>query len=117
MAASGIKGVIRGDTHTITLNVRGVSGPLNLTDSTVLFTVNKSKAPADDTSAVIMKTVTVHDDPTNGLTIIKLAPEDTKDIEPGNYWYDIQIKASNGDISSLPKARFEVVSDITRRSA
>ena len=114
---SSIKNVIRGDTHTISLTLTGAAGVVNLTGATVFFTVNAEKSPTDDSAAVIKKTVTIHSDPTAGKTIIKLDPADTDSVAPGNYWYDIQIRASNGDISSLPKARFEIVSDISRRSA
>ena len=115
---SSIKNVIRGDTHTISLAITGAMGAIvDLTGATVFFTVNAEKSPTDDSAAVIQKTVTIHSDPTAGKTVIKLDPADTDSVAPGNYWYDIQIRASNGDISSLPKARFEIVSDISRRSA
>ena len=114
---SAIKDVIRGDTHTISLEFIGVNGAINISDATVFFTVSAEKAPADDSAALIEKTITSHTDPTAGKTIITLNPEDTNSIAPGKYWYDVQVKMSNGDVFSLPKDRFVLVSDITRRSA
>lgn len=111
---AAIKNVIRGDTHTLSLVITGATGPVDLTGSTVFFTVNANKEPADDTAAIIHKVVTIHSDPLLGKTIIKLDPADTDSLTPGKYWYDIQVKDSFGDISSLPKDLFTIVSDISR---
>jgi len=114
---AAIKNVIRGDSHTINLTVTGPTGPVDLTGSTVFFTVNASNNPLNDDDAVIEKTVTTHSDPTAGETIIALDPADTASVVIGDYFYDIQIKDPSGNISSLPKDKFQLVSDITRRTS
>lgn len=111
-----ITNVIRGDTHTINLTITDNGTPLNITGYTVFFTVNASKEPADDSAAVISKTVTVHTAPTLGETTISLAPSDTTNLAPDSYWYDIQLKDGSGNITSFAKDRFILVSDITRRT-
>lgn len=112
-----ITNVIRGDDHTINLTITDSDGAVDLTGYTVFFTVNDSKEPASDASAVIQKDVTSHSSPTTGQTAIQLDPADTASVTPGTYWYDIQLKDGSGNITSFPKDRFTLVSDITRRTA
>ncbi len=111
-----LKNAIRGDSHTINLAITNGGTAVNLTGYTVFFTVNASEAPADDTSAVIQKTVTSHSAPTLGQTIISLAPADTSSLTPGTFWYDIQLKDPSGNVTSFDKDKFILVSDITRRT-
>lgn len=111
-----IKDVIRGDSHTINLTITNAGTAVNLTGYTVFFTVNASESPSDDTGAAIQKTVTSHSDPTNGKTVITLAPADTSSLTPGTFWYDIQLKDGSGNITSFEKDKFILVSDITRRT-
>ena len=106
-----ITGLIRGDGHTI-----NVTFPTDITGSTVFFTVNEESDPASDTTAAIKKENTVHTDALNGKTTFILAPEDTADMAPGVYFYDLQLKSAGGIISSIPKAKFVLESDITRRT-
>lgn len=111
-----IKDYIRGDSRAISLTVRDAEGDaFNLTGCTVFFTVNATEAPDDDTAAIIEKEVTVHTNPTAGLTTISITNADTQDLTPGSYWYDIQLKDTSGNITSLKKDRFIIISDITRR--
>lgn len=111
-----IENVIRGDTHTINLTISSSGSRVDLTGYTVFFTVNAEKNPASDTSAVIQKNITSHTDPTEGQTTISLSSSDTASVTPGSYWYDIQLKDGDGNITSFAKDRFLVVSDITRRT-
>lgn len=112
-----IKDVIRGDSHTIPLTIENNGTPVDITGFTVFFTVNADSDPIDDSGAVIEKSVTSHTDPTNGKTLITLDPDDTTSLTPGNYWYDIQIKDTSDNITSIPKDKFIIVSDITRRTS
>jgi hypothetical protein len=113
---SKIKNVIRGDTHTIDLTFRESGTAIDITGYTLFFTVNASNSPTTDSAAVIEKSVTSHLAPTLGQTRITLAPSDTDSITPGTYYYDIQVKDGSGNITSLPKDKFIIVSDITRRT-
>ena len=107
-----ITGLIRGDGHTI-----NVTFPTDITGSTVFFTVNEEADPASDATAAIQKTNTVHTDALNGITTIVLDPADTADIAAGVYFYDLQLKTAGGVISSVPKGKFTLESDITRRTS
>lgn len=108
--------IIRGDSQSIDVVFEDDAGvKLNLTGKTVFFTVKKQDdLSANDDNALIKKTVTVHSDPTNGKTTIALSATDT-DIEPANYFYDLQVK-NGADIMSTEKSYLEIISDITRRT-
>lgn len=109
--------IIRGDTRAIDVTVKDSSGsPINITGGSVFFTVNASESPADDTDAEISKDVTSHTDAANGESRINLTSTDT-DIDPGEYFYDIQFVDSADNVSSNEKGSFVVKSDITRRTS
>lgn len=49
----------------------------------------------------------------NGQYRIRVAPEDTEEIEAGNYFYDLEI-GLNGDKFTLLKGILRIESDVTR---
>lgn len=112
MAKKDITGIIRGDTHTINVNLKQ-----DLTGSTVFFTVNPEENPENDDDAIIKKVITEFDNATEGKFSFQLVPDDTFDVEPDLYWYDIQIVRGPELVQSTQKARFGIVSDITRRTS
>lgn len=87
---------------------------IDITDYTLFFTV-KLFADLDkaDTEAKIQKVVTEHTDPEKGESLITLESDDT-DISAGTYWYDIQLKCSNGGITSCVSGEFIVIQDVTK---
>lgn len=116
MASSGnIKGVIRGDTRSINVTLTANGAPVNITGWEVFFTVNSNSDPTTDSGAVIEKQTTSHIDPMNGKTGFTLSNSDTQNLVPGTYFYDIQFKDPDGNVTSQPQAQFIVVPDITRR--
>lgn len=103
--------IIRGDTVSLPFTV-----DMDLTGCTVFFTAKPTISDAvDDSDATIEVTVTEHDDPTNGITTIPLSSSDTN-VAPGTYYYDIQIKDGDGNITSIPVRKLEIFGDITRRT-
>lgn len=104
--------LIRGDSTSIDITFSGV----DLTGSTVFFTAKPALTDdAGDTTAVITVEVVSHTDATAGKTSIPLTATDT-DVEPGTYYYDIQIK--NGtNITSIPARKLIVYADVTRRTS
>jgi hypothetical protein len=109
--------LIRGDSSSIGFEITEDNTPVDLTGSTVFFTVKPALTDdVTDTTAVIAIEVTNHTDPTNGKTSIPLAPTDTN-VVPGDYYYDIQIKHQNGTVTSIPARRLTVSADVTRRVA
>jgi len=88
--------------------------PIPITDWKIYFTIKLSYIDADS-KAVIRKDINTHDDPINGKTKIILLPDDTKDIKPDEYWYDIQIKRGEDNILTVIWGRIKIITDITRR--
>lgn len=105
--------IYRGDTHTYNLTFVSGGAAYDLTDCTIYFTVKDSENDPD-ADALISKDVTVHTNPTGGLSAIVLSSTDTN-IAPGSYYYDIQLKTASDLIFTVTKGLFIVSADITRR--
>lgn len=105
--------LIRGDSSSIKFTLQGV----DLTGATVFFTA-KSEISDDltDSDAAIAVEVTDHSNPTAGETIIPLTPTDTN-VDPGVYFYDIQVKKGSTVITSIRARKLEVFADVTRRTS
>ena len=90
---------------------------LDITGWTVYFTVKPSKTSTDedDSSAIITKDITVHGDPTNGVTTITLSPSDTC-VNPGKYYYDITVKKTDGTIKLIKEGFFTFNASCTKRA-
>lgn len=89
----------------------------SLVDCTVYFTLKGQEYDdsVSDSSAILQKNVTVHTDPENGRTDIKLTAQDTW-IKPGVYNYDIQVKEPNGDVYELVEGTITIDGAPTNRS-
>lgn len=107
--------VYRGDDFSKRLIFTNNGVAIDITDWTIFFTVKKNEGDADD-DAVIKKDITVHTDPTGGISSLVLTDAETT-VTPGKYWYDIQVKTDTGAIRTVTKDKFEVHTDITRRTA
>lgn len=106
---------IRGDDEDYEVTVKDEDGVvIDLTGGTLFFTVKENKTDTDAQS-LIYKTITSFDAPTTGIQIISLTHDDT-DINPGDYWFDIQFKTSEGAITSRRAGKFIVERDITIRT-
>lgn len=106
--------MIRGDTLAFAVEIGFDESPQKL-DSAFLSV----KKNIDDDSYIFQKTIA-----NNGIEYVKtdgnslyyrvrVAPEDTKNIEEGNYFYDLQI-GINGDIFTVLKGAIRIEGDITR---
>ena len=98
--------MIRGDTYAFGVEIEGLDQDLD----TAYFSCKKR---AGDENYVFQKTL---DDGISkvetGTYRVRVAPADTKDIEPGAYRYDLQIGV-NGDIYTVLKGELNVTEDIT----
>lgn len=43
---------------------------------------------------------------------VRIAPEDTADVDPGTYYYDLQI-AANSDVFTILRGVLEILPDVT----
>ncbi len=101
----------RENTVNITLTFPGV----DLTGATVYFTVKPDyDDDQTDGSAVISKDVTAHTSPTEGLTVVTLTPGDTN-VTPDSYVYDIKLKKSSGEQSTVAVGKCVVKDVVTLR--
>lgn len=118
--APQITNYIRGDSRVLNIQVYQSDGvtPFNLTGCYVYFTLNLSSTPTDDgtdATAAIKKEVSSFVSPTSGLATITLTNTDTQPLIQGTYYYDIQLRDSSGNITSLASNSWSVIDDITTR--
>ena len=132
--APPITNYIRGDSRLLLIPCYEADGvtPFDLTGCEVYFTLNLSDAPPDDgtdTTAAIKKSVSSdwlqsYTSPTVNLpnlnnayyiAQIQLANADTQPLTADEYNYDLQLKDSGGNISSLGQNTWTVIDDITTR--
>lgn len=109
--------IIRGDDQTITLYFTDENDAvIDLTDCTVFFTVKKKKSDLD-ADAIIAVDQDDHVDAEAGRTALFLASADTDDLEPGDYFWDAQIKFVDGKVRSVYADVLTVLPDITLRTS
>lgn len=106
--------IIKGDTFIKSLYFKSeVTGlPVDITGSTVIFTAKIDKTDPD-VDAVIQVKKSVHDDPTQGFTILELEPDDT-DVTAQLYCYDIQFTTASGRVYTLQYGELEIIEDTTK---
>lgn len=111
--------VYRGTTYDFSYAHTDTTGAIvPLTGMTVYFTVKATKYDSDlsDTSALIQKTVTSHDDAANGLTSFTLDDTDTQ-VDPGKYFFDVIVEDASGHAEPPSLiGTFNVLSKVTNRN-
>lgn len=106
---------VKGDTYSSAVVVEGLGQPLD----SIFFTCRDS---LNDDSQILFEKSLGH-----GITIVeydaendirkyavRIAPYDTKDLQPGTYFYDVQI-AVNGDVFTIMRGNFILLQDATRK--
>ena len=85
---------------TITLSIDGAAQ--DITSDTVTF---RMKANYDDTdaNAALSETANVASQGASGAAIFTLEHSDTKDLTPGDYFWDIEWNISGGDEYVFPR--------------
>lgn len=93
-------------------------GVPNLVGAIVYLTVKTSPSDsiADDSSAIIQKTVTQHTDPEAGLTVISLTDNDTEIPVGKGYYWDIKVKTVGGKTYSCVEGKLEISPAVTNRN-
>lgn len=102
-----LKGLTRGDTICFNIKGRGINQNL----SNAYFSV---KANKEDTAYTFQKAL--NDGITEvekGFYQVRIAPDETHNLELGTYFYDVQLQFGE-DIITPMKGRFELAYDITR---
>lgn len=95
----------RGDTGYIEIDLADEDNDaIELDDSDeVVFTLKESTS---NNEAILTKTL--------DEGIVKILPEDTEDLDYGNYVYDIQLTRSNGDVFTIVEPTlFKIMEEVT----
>lgn len=105
--------MIRGDTFSFAFEAEFDEAPQKL--EKVDFTC---KANFDDDDVVFHKELEnginfSKQDGTKLYYIVRVAPEDTEDIEAGMYYYDLSIEL-NGDVFTILNGALKIEEDVTR---
>lgn len=99
----------RGDTLSFNIEIKDQNGEL-LDIDTAFFTCKKNISEyATAFQKSLEKGISRQDE---GLYVVRIAPEDTRDLEAGRYFYDLQL-GLNGDIFTIKKGVFEIEQDVT----
>jgi hypothetical protein len=86
--------MVIGDTGPFSITPRIDSKPILEEGDIVYFTVRKLK----EKSIVLQKVITEFE---NGTCTITINPEDTTNLEEGNYIYDLKLVRSDGTVDTL----------------
>ena len=108
--------LIKGTTKNYEIKFTKNGTAQDITGWTVFFTLKESmKDP--DSSAIIRKDITIHEDASSGISVIELTSTDT-DIDPGTYYFDIKYKDNESppNIGVLFMGRLKVIESVTQRS-
>ena len=105
--------MIKGDTLSFAFEVEFDEAPQKLKKAD--FTC---KANFDDNEALFHKELEKginfsKQDGTKLYYIVRVAPEDTENLEAGMYYYDLQIEL-NGDVFTILNGSLKIESDVTR---
>lgn len=106
---------VRGDTLSFPFYVEGLNQDLE----SVYFTCRDG---ANDNSEILFEkslnngiTYMYYDEETDTRTyLVRISPEDTKDLQSGTYYYDVQITV-NSDVFTIMKGRFILEQDVSRK--
>lgn len=107
----------RGTTYTIGLVYERGGVATSLVGATVRFTVKTAEWDTNmlDTDASILKNIT--DGTAEGEATITIDPEDTAELTPGKYYYDIKVEQSNGEIYKVDEGTIKLDGSPTNRGA
>ena len=94
----------RGDTMSFNMEIEGLD---DLDTAYLTCRRNHTEAPVFQKS--LGNGITKQGD---GLYCVRIAPEDTKDLEPAKYYYDLELGA-NGDRFTILKGVLELERDVT----
>lgn len=97
--------MVKGDTLAFGIEIEGLDQDLD----TAYFTCKKSYTDPDMFRKSLGHGITKVD---TGQYAVRVAPADTKDLEAGRYYYDLEIGA-NGDIFTIMKGVLEIEQDTT----
>ena len=102
--------VVRGTTNSFSVTVTDDEGNEYTpeVDQVLVFGLKRNKL---DENRVLVKKITRR---TSGEHYLEISPEDTKDLEPGNYYYDIGMQQGKSVFYNIVEASvFEIRPNVT----
>lgn len=109
--------LIRGDYQPFNLCFKRVDGSPYCIKNWVVHLTVKSNYSLPDEQAAFQKIVTTFPDTisgTSGSAQIVVEPEDTINLEPGDYDYDIAVTTSEGRPFTVLRGKLVIEYDVTR---
>ena len=107
----------RGDSQTYTLTFKDSAGaPYCIKNWVVFFTI-KTNYDLSDSQASLQKIITTFADTTagtSGVAVIPFLPEDTANLDPGEYDFDIAVKTNTNEVYTVMKGKIDIEYDVTR---
>lgn len=105
--------MVRGDTLKFSVEIEGLTDDL----TGAYFSCKKNK---DDTNYIFQKSLSdgiekASETETSKTYQVTVAPEDTQNVDEGNYFYDLQIEV-DGDVFTPLLAILKIEKDVTRPS-
>lgn len=101
----------RGNDRNLRITVKKDDVAQDITGWTIYFAV-KRKPNDTDANAIISKVVTSHEDAANGVSVIEITGDDTRDEKVGYYHWDIRVKDDADKEQSSDTGVFEIVQEI-----
>jgi hypothetical protein len=106
----------RGDSQTYTITFKKKDGTVwDITNWVVFFTL-KTNYNLPDSAASLQKIVTTFTAPSTGVAVISLLPQDTINLEPGEYDFDIYVRTAANESYTVVKGKFNIEYDVTRET-
>jgi hypothetical protein len=107
----------RGTTYTIGIVYKRNSVATTLVGATVRFTVKATEWDDNmaDSDAVILKNITNGN--SSGEATITINPEDTAELTPDKYFYDIKVEQADGEIYKIDEGTIKLDGSPTNRGA
>ena len=102
--------MMRGDTETFSITLRDTKGqPVDFKDGDKIYFTVKTRAMREEKA--VQKVIEEYN---KNLALIEIEAEDTRELEPGNYVYDIQLTRADGQVKTLiHKSSFTILEDVT----
>lgn len=102
--------MIRGTTKVFNISITNGDGTLYVLaeGEEILFGV---KQKVEDESTVILKSVTTG---TDGVYPVEIEPNDTINLQPGSYVYDVGLKSGDDYFNVIEPSTFTIKANVTK---
>lgn len=106
----------RGDTQTYTLAFKGGTAgtAYNLKNWMIFFTLKPNWSLPDADPTTLQKSQLISVDTPLGIATVSLTSEDTIDMIPGEYDFDIAVRTAANESYTVMKGKFDLEYDVTR---